>query len=88
VGEVPDGYGQLEADVSRAAATSAAPSTPVNALGIRRMMFAVHDIEDVLPACKSTTPNSSVSWCRTRTNTGSVIRSPEGIIVGQAEHLS
>src|SRR5215831_7072272 len=46
----PDGHGRLELDKFYApAAIRAEPkNTPVNTLGIRRIMFAVDDIEDVL----------------------------------------
>ena len=46
----PDGHGRLELDKFHApAAVRAEPTNaPVNALGIRRIMFAVDDIEDVL----------------------------------------
>src|SRR4249920_1241565 len=45
----PDGHGRLELMKFHAPpATTAEPNTPVNTLGIRRIMFAVDDIEDVL----------------------------------------
>jgi catechol 2,3-dioxygenase-like lactoylglutathione lyase family enzyme len=67
----PDGHGRLELMKFHAPpATTAEPNAPVNTLGIRRIMFAVEDIEDVL-ARRPTAPNSSASWCSTRTNTGS-----------------
>lgn len=86
----PDGHGRVELSKFHApAAVRAEPkNAPANALGIRRIMFAVEDVEDVL--------------ARLRTHgaelVGEVaqyedmyrlcfIRGPEGIIVGLAEQL-
>ena len=86
----PDGHGRIELDKFHApAAVRAEPkNAPVNTLGIRRIMFAVDNIEDVL--------------ARLRTHgaelVGEVvqyedmyrlcyIRGPEGIIVALAEQL-
>ena len=86
----PDGHGRLELDKFHTPpAVRAEPvNAPVNTLGIRRIMFAVDDIDDVL--------------ARLRTHgaelVGEVaqyedmyrlcfIRGPEGIIVGLAEQL-
>ena len=38
----------LADEVPHPAATTAEPNAPANTLGIRRIMFAVEDIEDVL----------------------------------------
>jgi catechol 2,3-dioxygenase-like lactoylglutathione lyase family enzyme len=47
--KTPDGHGRLELIKFHApSATTAEPNAPVNTLGIRRIMFAVDDIEDVL----------------------------------------
>jgi catechol 2,3-dioxygenase-like lactoylglutathione lyase family enzyme len=86
----PDGHGRVELTTFHApAAVKAEPkNAPVNTLGIRRIMFAVDDLDDVL--------------ARLRTHgaelVGEVaqyedmyrlcfIRGPEGIIVGLAEQL-
>ena len=86
----PDGHGRLElTKFHTPAAVRAEPDhAPVNTLGIRRIMFAVDDIEDVI--------------ARVRTHgaelVGEVaqyedvyrlcyIRGPEGIIVALAEQL-
>ena len=86
----PDGHGRLELDKFHTPpAVRAEPEdAPVNTLGIRRIMFAVDDIEDVL--------------ARLRTHgadlVGEVVqyedmyllcyvRGPEGIIVALAEPL-
>src|SRR4026209_318204 len=47
---IPDGHGRLELTrFHTPAAVGAAPkNAPANTLGIRRIMFAVDDIEDVL----------------------------------------
>ncbi len=45
----PDGHGRLELmKFHTPPATTGEPNAPVNTLGIRRIMFAVDDIEDVL----------------------------------------
>lgn len=46
----PDGHGRIELDKfhTPAAVRAEAQDAPVNALGIRRIMFAVDDIDDVL----------------------------------------
>ena len=86
----PDGHGRVElTKFHTPAAVKAEPkNAPVNMLGIRRIMFAVDDIDDVL--------------ARLRTHgaelVGEVaqyedmyrlcfIRGPEGIIIGLAEQL-
>src|SRR6266542_5475923 len=45
----PDGHGRLElTKFHTPSAVSAQPNAPANTLGIRRIIFAVEDIEDVL----------------------------------------
>ena len=86
----PDGHGRLELDKFHApAAVRAEPkNAPVNALGIRRIMFAVDDIEDVLARLcargaaligEVVQYEDSYRLC--------YIRGPEGIIVALAEQL-
>ena len=86
----PDGHGRLELDKFHApAAVRAEPkNAPVNALGIRRIMFAVDDIEDVLARLRAhgaeligevVQYEDSYRLC--------YIRGPEGIIVALAEQL-
>ncbi len=89
--ETPDGHGRIElAMFHTPKAISAEPkNAPANTLGIRRIMFAVDDIEDVV--------------ARLRTHGAELVgelaqyedmyrlcyvRGPEGIIVGLAEELS
>jgi catechol 2,3-dioxygenase-like lactoylglutathione lyase family enzyme len=88
--QTPDGHGRVE--LSRfhtPPAVRAEPeSAPANALGIRRIMFAVEDIDDVV--------------ARLRNHGGELVgeiaqyedkyrlcflRGPEGIIIGLAEEL-
>jgi catechol 2,3-dioxygenase-like lactoylglutathione lyase family enzyme len=71
----PDGHARLELiEFDGATAVSAQPKiAPANTLGIRRIMLAVEDIENVVARLRALmASNSLVSWCRTRTNIGSV----------------
>ena len=68
----PDGHGRLElTKFHTPTAVSAGPNAPANTLGIRRIMFAVDDIEDVLARLRPMAPSSSASSSSTRTATGS-----------------
>jgi catechol 2,3-dioxygenase-like lactoylglutathione lyase family enzyme len=86
----PDGSGRIELDKFHTpAAVRAEPkNTPVNTLGIRRIMFAVDDIEDVLARLLAhgaeligeiTQYEDMYRLC--------YIRGPEGIIIALAEQL-
>ena len=86
----PDGHGRLELTKFHAlAAVRAEPKhAPVNTLGIRRIMFAVDDIEDVLARLRAhgaelvgevAQYEDMYRLC--------YIRGPEGIIVALAEQL-
>jgi catechol 2,3-dioxygenase-like lactoylglutathione lyase family enzyme len=86
----PDGHGRIElAMFHTPAAVRAEPEdAPVNTLGIRRVMFAVDDIEDVLARLRTRGAElvgevvqyeESYLLC--------YVRGPEGIIVGLAEEL-
>ena len=87
----PDGHGRVElAKFHTPPAVRAEPeSAPANALGMRRIMFAVDDVDDVV--------------ARLRSHGGELVgeiaqyediyrlcflRGPEGIIIGLAEQLS
>ena len=87
----PDGHGRVELTKSHTptAIRSEPQNAPANTLGIRRIMFAVDDIEDVV--------------ARLRTHGAELVgelaqyediyrlcyvRGPEGIIVGLAQQLS
>src|SRR3954447_25165288 len=86
----PDGHGRVELSKFHTppAVRTGAESAPANALGIRRIMFAVDDIDDVV--------------ARLRTHGAELVgeiaqyediyrlcflRGPEGIIIGLAEQL-
>jgi catechol 2,3-dioxygenase-like lactoylglutathione lyase family enzyme len=85
----PDGYGSLElTKFHNPRATTAEPDAPANTLGLRRIMFAVDDIDDVI--------------ARLRMHGGELVgevaqyedvyrlcylRGPGGIIVALAEEL-
>jgi len=87
----PDGHGRVELSKFHTppAVRTGAEGAPANALGIRRIMFAVDDIDDVV--------------ARLRTHGAELVgeiaqyedfyrlcfvRGPEGIIIGLAEQLS
>ena len=86
----PDGHGRLELMKFHAPpATTAEPNAPVNTLGIRRVMFAVDDIEDVLTRLQAHGAElmgeveqyeDTYRLC--------YVRGPEGIIIALAEQLS
>jgi predicted enzyme related to lactoylglutathione lyase len=70
-------------------AVSAEPNAPANTLGIRRIMFAVEDIEDVIARLRThgaelvgevAQYEDSYRLC--------FVRGPEGFIIGLAEQLS
>ena len=86
----PDGHGRIELDKFHTpAAVRAEPTNaPVNTLGIRRIMFAVDDIEDVLARLRAhgaeligevVEYEDAYRLC--------YIRGPEGIMVALAEQL-
>ncbi len=86
----PDGHGRIELDKFHTpeAIRTGRENVPVNALGIRRIMFAIDDIDDVvarLRAHGAELVGEVVQYediyrlC--------YIRGPEGIIIGLAEQL-
>ncbi|MEV4479151.1 VOC family protein [Micromonospora coxensis] len=87
----PDGHGRIElARFHSPKAISAEPKdAPANTLGIRRVMFAVDDIEDVVARLRAHGAElvgelaqyaDSYRLC--------YVRGPEGIVVGLAEQLN
>ena len=96
----PDGHGQLELTKFHApVATTAEPDAPANTLGIRRIMFAVEDIEDVLARLDAhgaelvgeLADYAGRSVAEDGRETGyrlCYVRGPEGVIVALAEQLS
>ena len=86
----PDGHGRIELSKFHAppAVSSEPKNAPVNTLGIRRIMFAVDDLENVVARLRAhgaelvgdiAQYEDSYRLC--------FIRGPEGIIVGLAEQL-
>ena len=86
----PDGHGRVELTKFHApVAVRAEPkNAPANALGIRRIMFAVEDIDDVLARLR-THGAELVGGVAQYEDMYRLcfIRGPEGIIVGLAEEL-
>jgi catechol 2,3-dioxygenase-like lactoylglutathione lyase family enzyme len=87
----PDGNGRIElAMFHTPKAISAEPkNAPANTLGIRRIMFAVDDIEDVVTRLR-THGAELVGELAQYENVYRLcyVRGPEGIIVGLAEQLN
>jgi catechol 2,3-dioxygenase-like lactoylglutathione lyase family enzyme len=86
----PDGHSRLElTKFHQPAAISAEPKPAANTLGIRRIMFAVDDIDEVLARLRLhgaelvgevTRYEDSYRLC--------YVRGPEGILIALAEELS
>lgn len=88
---MPDGHGRIELDKFHTphAIRLGPVDAPVNALGIRRIMFAVDDMEAVvarLRALGAELVGEVVQY--EDTYRLCYIRGPEGIIVGLAEQLA
>ncbi len=86
----PDGHGRIELDKFHTpeAIRTGLENAPVNALGIRRIMFAIDDIDDVIARLRAhgaelvgevVEYEDTYRLC--------YIRGPEGIMVGLAEQL-
>jgi catechol 2,3-dioxygenase-like lactoylglutathione lyase family enzyme len=85
----PDGHGQIElTKFHNPVATTAEPNAPANTLGIRRIMFTVEDIEDVVARLRAhgaelvgevAQYEDSYRLC--------YVRGPEGIIIALSEEL-
>jgi catechol 2,3-dioxygenase-like lactoylglutathione lyase family enzyme len=86
----PDGHGRIELAMFHTpkAISSEPKDAPVNTLGIRRIMFAVDDIEDVLARLR-THGAELVGEVAQYENSYRLcyVRGPEGIVVGLAEQL-
>ena len=86
----PDGHGRIELDKFHTpAAVKAEPkNAPVNMLGIRRIMFAVDDLEDVLARLRAHGAElvGEISQYEDLYRL-CYIRGPEGILIGLAEQL-
>jgi catechol 2,3-dioxygenase-like lactoylglutathione lyase family enzyme len=86
----PDGHGRLELDKFHTPpAVRAEPvNAPVNTLGIRRIMFAVDDIEDVLARLQALGAELIGEVVRYEDSYRlCYVRGPEGIMVALAEEL-
>lgn len=86
----PDGHGRIELDKFHSpAAVSAGPTNaPVNALGMRRIMFAVDNIEEVLARLRARGAEligDIVQYGDTYRLC--YVRGPEGIMIALAEQL-
>lgn len=88
----PDGHGRLELDKFHAppAVRHEPQNVPVNTLGIRRIMFAVDDIEDVVARLKTKGAElvGEVVEIEDPHYLMCYVRGPEGIMVGLAQQLS
>jgi catechol 2,3-dioxygenase-like lactoylglutathione lyase family enzyme len=86
----PDGHGRIELDKFHTpeAIRTGPANAPVNALGIRRIMFAVDDIDDVVARLLAhgaelvgdVVRYEDAYWL-------AYVRGPEGIIIALAEQL-
>jgi len=86
----PDGHSRLELDkfYTPAAVGAELKNTPVNTLGIRRIMFAVDDLDDVLARLRAHGAELVGEVVQYEdTYRLCYIRGPEGIIVALAEQL-
>jgi catechol 2,3-dioxygenase-like lactoylglutathione lyase family enzyme len=86
----PDGHGRVElTKFHRPRATTAEPNAPANTLGIRRIMFAVEDLDDVLARLRAHGAELVGEVARYEDKFRlCYIRGPEGILIGLAEQLS
>ena len=85
----PDGHGRLELmKFHSPAAPAAGPAEPVNAFGMRRIMFAVDDLDDVLARLR---PHGGELLGELVEYGGghrlAYVRGPEGLVVALAEKL-
>ena len=86
----PDGHGRIELDKFHTpeAIRTGAENVPVNALGIRRIMFAVDDIDDVVARLRA----HGAELVGEVAQYGDIyrycyVRGPDGIIIGLVEEL-
>ncbi len=86
----PDGHGKIELDKFHApeAVRLEPEDAPVNALGIRRIMFAVDDLEEVLARLEARGAVLVGEVTRYRDiHKLCYVRGPEGIVIALAEKL-
>jgi predicted enzyme related to lactoylglutathione lyase len=88
----PDGHGRIELAMFHApkAIRPEPKEAPANTLGIRRIVFAVDDIEDVVARLSASHGAQLVGELAQYEDICRLchIRGPEGIVVGLAEQLS
>jgi catechol 2,3-dioxygenase-like lactoylglutathione lyase family enzyme len=86
----PDGHGQIELDkfYTPTAVTTQPINAPVNTLGIRRIMFLVDDIEDVVTRLRAhgAEPIGEITQFEDQYRL-CYLRGPEGIMVALSEQL-
>ena len=84
-----DGHGGIELDKFHTpdAIRFGPVNAPVNALGLRRVMFAVEDIDEVVARMRAHGAELIGEMQYENTNRLAYIRGPEGIIVGLTEEL-
>ena len=86
----PDGHGRIELDKFHTpeAIRTGPENVPVNALGIRRIMFTVNNIDDIVARLRAHGAELVGEMVQYEdTYRLCYIRGPEGIIVGLAEQL-
>jgi catechol 2,3-dioxygenase-like lactoylglutathione lyase family enzyme len=85
----PDGHGGIELDKFHTpnAVRFGPVDAPVNTLGIRRVMFAVDDIDDVVARLRAHGAELIGEMQYEDTYRLAYVRGPEGIIVGLAQEL-
>jgi catechol 2,3-dioxygenase-like lactoylglutathione lyase family enzyme len=87
---IPDGHGRVELTKfhTPAAISSQPERAPANTLGIRRIMFAVDDVDDVVARLGSHGAELVGEIAQYEdTYRLCFVRGPEGIIIGLAERL-
>jgi catechol 2,3-dioxygenase-like lactoylglutathione lyase family enzyme len=87
----PDGHGRLELMKvhTPASPATAEPDAPVNVFGFRRIMFAVDDLEELLPRLR--THGAELMGDLVKYENGyriAYVRGPEGLIVALAEKIA
>jgi len=87
----PDGHGRVELSRfhSPPAVRDGSPSPPSNALGIRRIMFAVDDVDELVARLRTHGAElvGEIAQYRDMYRL-CFVRGPEGIVVGLAQSLS
>ncbi|MEV0051976.1 VOC family protein [Saccharopolyspora shandongensis] len=85
----PDGHGQIElTKFHTPVATAAEPNAPANTLGMRRIMFAVEDIEDVLARLQAHGAELAGELDQYKdSHRLCYVRGPAGIIIALSEQI-